>query len=375
MDPLAGLDAVPWDKLRHAYGSAADVPKLLRAWAQGDSDADRELGTSIVHQGTIYDATAPAIPFLLALLRVAPEGDRRTSLLVTLASIANGRSWAETHAGSSTEVERGREWTRANRDALRKGIPTFVGLLADADHWTREYAFAAVARLLPSDEATVEHLVDALRREPKPDTRDSMAFAFAEMLDVTSRRIDLLTRALAGDESSRAQVAYYALRWGHNENLADKMRDIAHAVGAERRNFGDPLEVMLAAPQPALDAIVALLPQASTHKGALALARAGLCLAFERPIHDSPSWTAHGNGRGYTEWERGPRPAWFGPRSEEPCIPAAPLGPASLNAAQVRILAAIASSEQFFFDPTDLLAIFGAPTDRDQLRAFVGALA
>lgn len=374
MDPLAGLDEVPWEKLRHAYGSAANVPRLLRAWAQGDSDADRELGTSIVHQGTIYDATAPAIPFLLALLRVASTADRRTSLLVTLASIANGRSWAETHAGSSEEVERGREWTRANRDALRKGIPTYVGLLGDADRWTREYAFAAVARLLPTDDATVGHLVDALRREQNADTRDAMAPAFAEMLDVTSRRIDLLTRALAGDESSGAQLAYFALRWGHTENLADKMLDIARAVSTESCNFGDPLEVMLAAPQPALDAIVALLPQAPTHKGALALARAGLCLAFDRPIHDSPSWTAHGNGRGYTVWERGPRPAWFGPRSEEPCMPAAPLGRGSLNAAQERVLAAIASSDEFFLDPTDLLAIFGAPTDRDQLRAFLGAL-
>lgn len=370
MDPLAGLDEVPWHELRHAYGNAANLPRLLRAVATGDKDADEELATSIVHQGTIYDSTAYAVPFVLALLRQASDTDHRMWLLVTLAQVARGRSWAETQGGSSEGVQEGRAWTLAARDALRRGVPLFLAILGDESHSAREYAFAAVARLRPEDDRTVGCLVDALRREQHDETRAAMTLELADLLDVTSRRLDLLMRALHADAASRACVAYFALRWGHVDRIPERMQEIAAAIAAGTLTLGDPLDVIAAAPELALDAIVAQLPTAPTHPAALGLARVALCLAFDRRIHDSPRWESHGEGRGVTVWERPPRPSWLPPGPDESCLPAPPLARNGLSAAQKRVLAAIASSHQFFFDPTDLLAIFGAPTDRAQLRAF-----
>ncbi|MEU5164221.1 HEAT repeat domain-containing protein [Streptomyces sp. NPDC020875] len=87
---FVGIDAVRWAEVEHAYGAAEDVPGLLRALA-GDADeaseALDELWGSIVHQGTVYGASAEAVPFLA---RLAAAGVRPAELLALLGAIAAG---------------------------------------------------------------------------------------------------------------------------------------------------------------------------------------------------------------------------------------------------------------------------------------------
>lgn len=64
---LENLKEVDWAALNHAYGSAADVPDLIRAYANGQDDHDLLYGR-LCHQGTVYSATAAAVPFFLELL-------------------------------------------------------------------------------------------------------------------------------------------------------------------------------------------------------------------------------------------------------------------------------------------------------------------
>ena len=75
-----GLDEIRWDELTHAYGNASDVPGLLRQLAASDpatvSPALGALFGNIWHQGTVYQATAPAVPFLLELV-ADPAGRAR----------------------------------------------------------------------------------------------------------------------------------------------------------------------------------------------------------------------------------------------------------------------------------------------------------
>lgn len=90
-DPLAGLDSVDWSKLSHAYGSADDVPQLLRKLQSADpkdyEDAIYELYGNIYHQGTRYSASIAAVPFLYGLLDTKATKDRLqiVQLLVHLA--------------------------------------------------------------------------------------------------------------------------------------------------------------------------------------------------------------------------------------------------------------------------------------------------
>ena len=66
---LQGLNDVPWADLEHAYGSAADVPGLLRKLLDPDPKTHQAtlhtLYGNVFHQGTRYPATPYVVPFLL----------------------------------------------------------------------------------------------------------------------------------------------------------------------------------------------------------------------------------------------------------------------------------------------------------------------
>ncbi|MER6533124.1 hypothetical protein ACWDE0_02425 [Streptomyces sp. 900105755] len=103
---FAGLDQTDWSRLHHAYGSAEDIPALLRDLAspveKTAAEAEQELWSSIVHQGTVYSATAPAVPFLARLadrlLAAARAGSyARDASAVLKACVALGPT-AFTHA-------------------------------------------------------------------------------------------------------------------------------------------------------------------------------------------------------------------------------------------------------------------------------------
>jgi hypothetical protein len=66
--------------LRHAYGSAEDVPGLLRGLASADP-VERETALdgmygAVHHQGEVYDSTLACVPFLLALVASGDVADR-----------------------------------------------------------------------------------------------------------------------------------------------------------------------------------------------------------------------------------------------------------------------------------------------------------
>ncbi len=69
---LSDLDEIPWTELSHAHGSAEDIPDLLRALADPFGDWDQTLdelfGDNLLHQGTCYSATPPALPFLARMI-------------------------------------------------------------------------------------------------------------------------------------------------------------------------------------------------------------------------------------------------------------------------------------------------------------------
>lgn len=89
------LNQVPWADLTHAYGGATDTPGHLLALRSDDPDerhrALDELWASICHQGSVYEASCAAVPFLIRLLREGPP-EGRPSILYLLAGLAH-RDW------------------------------------------------------------------------------------------------------------------------------------------------------------------------------------------------------------------------------------------------------------------------------------------
>jgi tetratricopeptide (TPR) repeat protein len=103
---LADVATVDWANLDHAYGSAADVPELLRL-VLADNQELREEGfealfSNIWHQGTVYEASAYAVPFLLRML-ADPRTPDRYGVLNLLSSLASGNSYIDVHHDEASE--------------------------------------------------------------------------------------------------------------------------------------------------------------------------------------------------------------------------------------------------------------------------------
>src|SRR5262245_43137472 len=143
---LEGLDDVAWGTLHHAYGPATDVPQLLHALASDDaaarSQAWHDLYSNLWHQGTVYEATAHAVPFLIELSQT-PQVAERHFVLAYLGSLATGNSYWDVHQHMSLFAEernkpdfkervvRELAWVRAAREAVRAGTDHYAVLLAD----------------------------------------------------------------------------------------------------------------------------------------------------------------------------------------------------------------------------------------------------
>ncbi len=72
------LDGAEWTNLRHAYGSAEDIPALLSELEVGfgesrESEVWDSLWSALAHQGDVYDASFAAVPHVVRILAKEPS--------------------------------------------------------------------------------------------------------------------------------------------------------------------------------------------------------------------------------------------------------------------------------------------------------------
>src|SRR5688572_14620061 len=72
------LDSPRWSELTHAYGTAEDIPELLRQLknlprSHGEEEPWLTLWSSLAHQGDVYSASFAAVPHVIEALARAPE--------------------------------------------------------------------------------------------------------------------------------------------------------------------------------------------------------------------------------------------------------------------------------------------------------------
>src|SRR5262245_6147123 len=128
---LEGLSAIDWSKLHHAYGTAEDVPHQLRALISSDTaerdDAVEALFSNISHQGTVYEATAHAVPFLWEVLAGNAVCDR-SGVVNLVGAIANGGGYHLFDPSPQEAV-----WIAECRAAVRKGLDIAESHLTSKD--------------------------------------------------------------------------------------------------------------------------------------------------------------------------------------------------------------------------------------------------
>jgi|tagenome__1003787_1003787.scaffolds.fasta_scaffold19604549_1 hypothetical protein len=144
---LENLDKIQWSQLQHAYGNAEDVPgllcDLLSESKRVRSEAIHSFFGNIWHQGTIYQATSYAVPFLIEIAREGPP-ENLVDILSLLAEIAKGM--AESGEG---------EFEVACFDALRLHKDHFLSLLLSKSN---AVTVAATSLLLAMNEPLDELL-------------------------------------------------------------------------------------------------------------------------------------------------------------------------------------------------------------------------
>jgi hypothetical protein len=194
---LAGLDDIDWHSLRHAYGPADDVSGQLRSLLSSDPEerekAVCELFSNIWHQGTIYEATIFAVPFLIELL-ASPGTPDKQSIACLLASIATGTGnlrqlsesqWKSIFAkqGKDFETERRRDAdiTRRVHEAVRAALPLLVPFLSDPAPDLRICIPPALAEFPDNKETNLPVLEQAFTTEQDADVHSAIETAIRQL--------------------------------------------------------------------------------------------------------------------------------------------------------------------------------------------------
>uniref|UniRef100_A0AAU3HP25 HEAT repeat domain-containing protein n=1 Tax=Streptomyces sp. NBC_01393 TaxID=2903851 RepID=A0AAU3HP25_9ACTN len=205
----ARIEAEDWTALRHAYGTAEDVPAMLRDLRRPEAAAEAadDLLTHVHHQGGGVYSSAPAVlPHVLAAAAdPAVAADVRGDLLHLVRSLAHSGNTAQPRFVTS-------DWPEAWDLAVTDLLP----LLDDpvAEHRT------AVARCLAEARRRADEVIAALRArwdvESAPRTRlqliDSVGSLAAHAGEQRGACLDWLRTQMNGTEPSVRLTAVQALR-------------------------------------------------------------------------------------------------------------------------------------------------------------------
>lgn len=156
------LEYIHWEELSHAYGSAKDTPRQLLALLSEDDEvvagALDNLWASICHQGSVYEASCAAIPFLIQILERVPVA-HKPGILALLAGLAHRdwyadrdqkilqveSNWRDKNSRNQHQwwepgkfLEKGNEfheaeWMQLAHDRVGEGMPIFLKMLEGRD--------------------------------------------------------------------------------------------------------------------------------------------------------------------------------------------------------------------------------------------------
>jgi tetratricopeptide (TPR) repeat protein len=399
---LAGLDEIDWPHLHHAYGSAGDTPRHLRLLLSADEvvrkDAWLALYGSIWHQGTVYEASAFAVPFLIAMLdQDGPPG--RGEVLSFLADLAAGSSYLDVHARPNRhnldwkklllktgqgdlETETRKELAvveQVNR-AVGEGVPRYLALLDNPDSELQLQALVVLARLRGRTAEIVPPLLARLGQFSDPGLRAVALSALRALMDHGPEAIAFFTQELsttgadprvtfqaaagvierAGQAAPQSAVDALLGTWSEARRLADEnFKALPEFYQVE--NYHLHILANLD-PERGQAALTRILSGPLPVDEVLDLAGLLLDLLFnagqiqEKSTAESLKTPEAGRVRTIDYWSPPPQPA---------------RDPVGLNPAQRSALNLLLDLPAFWASEHNLLALYGLPERREELRQFI----
>ncbi|OLT27245.1 hypothetical protein BJF79_01040 [Actinomadura sp. CNU-125] len=243
-------DVAPWGDLVHAYGTATALHATLeRVASPSPATAARALDDlfgSICHQGTVYSATAPAVPILYDLAS-DPRVHHRPRILELLSDIARALPDIEEHhedeypEGVHTDLVR---WAHEARTAVETGLPTLTALLDDEDTDVRAAAPFVLADF--PDHDPIPLLREKYTAENHPGVAASIVLAIGDVsFDRTAPPLAWLTARTQDARREVRAAAATALLWCGADDLDDTLlQALADEIQAPVSTLDDQLWVL-----------------------------------------------------------------------------------------------------------------------------------
>jgi len=213
------------------------VPGLIRALAGPNPERQEALEAlhgNIWHQGTVYEASARAVPFLVELV-AQPELEGRADVLGLIAALADGQSYLAVHASAGEfgaplrskpdfEARLATELVHVARvgAAIRAHRDFFERLLLDPDAIVRAAAFHVLSRPAVGGAAALEAAI----READPLARAAM---FADLASFGDRGPAVLASLEAEVRGARDHRVRFAAALSLHR-LSGPLPEAAHAI-------------------------------------------------------------------------------------------------------------------------------------------------
>lgn len=195
---LEGLDDINWKELKHACGSASDVPELLRRLLVEPRDTKEgalyRLFGNIWHQNTVYEATPYAVPFLIEIAGSESTPDRE-GVLCLIAEIADAH---DSHPNDSARQD-------AHRAVKEQILPLFE-LMRDPTPNVRLGAAHAVAKF-PEERQRVEPALLELYEMEHSDLHKAGALYLLGNLGTVCDKAMTLLLSIGDNGSSQQKTA------------------------------------------------------------------------------------------------------------------------------------------------------------------------
>jgi hypothetical protein len=189
-----GLDKIDWSSLHDAYGSAECFPVFLNASLHENKEdsklAFHELWGTIWHQGTIYQVTAYAVPFIAEILQSSYVVNKEsyamllTDCLTGSPSFGSWLSKEEELRWRKIYDSQGRDFDKTLEECNRTAIEVkevgrqCVQLLYpylkefENDHWVRGRIARALSVYPEFADQSISLLKQALENEDDEEARD-----------------------------------------------------------------------------------------------------------------------------------------------------------------------------------------------------------
>lgn len=224
MAKLENLDNINWAGMNHAYGPATDVPDQLRAMASGNAKTQRKAIKScysnIYHQGTVYEATAYAVPFIVEILETTPDEKLKPEILDLLYHLSHGYSYIDVHQHIDwaynqetresdefkAELQRELSWVKAAYEAVADYYEVYLRFLESDDDKTKMMAVVLLSGLHTKSDEVLPRLLVVLEAESNPEIQSVILSALPALAQDRQEQIGAAIIPYLTADSSLARL-------------------------------------------------------------------------------------------------------------------------------------------------------------------------